>query len=184
MQALDDTYLDDAVGARFQDFVAFSRFERTGQDIDEFFARVRLVSARAGRRLSANLPAVFAPAQLLKVAMLSDTNRWLVLTAARAELGDVGGAIVSMRRTLSEPGGGDGQTLALVADITADHLSPNTEFEASGDADVDIQQAFATYKKAKGEFKKSKSSHKNVLFGGHRDNPISTKSGEQLGFFL
>ena len=65
LRALDGAYLADSVDATFQDIAELARFKSSDQDIHQFRAKSKLVRARAERRLSAELPSVFGPAQLV-----------------------------------------------------------------------------------------------------------------------
>ena len=179
-QVLDAANPGDAVDTMFQDSAAFSRFRRADQAIRKIRARFKLDVARAERHPSAKLTAVFASAQLIEAAVPSDTDRKLVLTAARTGLGHAGNVIHSMRRIFSKPGSGDGHPLAFAADTGAGHLSSDTASHASGGADAGIQQAYLTYRNVKCKFKKPKSSRKNDQLDGHRGNPIDKKSWGRL----
>ena len=72
----DDAYSEDSVNATPQDIIVLARFERTYEDIHQFCANSKLVLAYSGRHLSAELPAVFVPAELVEVATLSEVS-WL-----------------------------------------------------------------------------------------------------------
>ena len=100
---LGDTYLEDSSDATLHDVIALAQFGRVAQNIHQFLAKVELVLVRAGRHLTAELPAASALPRCLERSFCSDTNRKLVLTAARTELEIVGGGIRSARRILSNP---------------------------------------------------------------------------------
>ena len=75
MHILDDTHLDDAVDATFQEISSLHRIKISVRGMYKFCAKFKLALARAGRHPSAKLPAVFVSAQLTDAATLSDADR-------------------------------------------------------------------------------------------------------------
>ena len=136
VSALGQACLDDTVETTSQGIVAISRFKRTGQDTHKFRAKFTMVPAQSERHLFAGHPPAHVSAQLIEAAAPSGTNRNLVLTAVRTDLGDVANVIHAMRRILPNHSVGEGHPPALVADTDAGCLSSDAATHASDGAEI------------------------------------------------